>query len=394
MDVLVIGGGVIGLAVAWELAERGATVRLLERGRIGDGTTWAAAGILPAARADTSLDPLDRLRGLSHEAYPRWADAILDQTGIDVGLRHCGGYYLASSVGEAASLVANVDYWQELGLKVDRLAAEQLAEQVPAIAHWAQSPKFKTAIYSEAECQVRPPDLLRGLAAMCRASGVRIDEAVGGELVRRGDRAAFRLDQSADADHAVKYSHELAPDAIVLCGGVWSGQAAEDFGLKMSLVPIRGQMLLYRLPAPPFRSVVNEGHRYFVPRDDGHVLVGSGEEEVGFQNGTTPECLAMLAQWAEGLLPDLAAIKPVKSWSGLRPATFDGFPIIGRVPDAANLFVASGHFRSGVHLAPATAELVADLIQHKPTKVDASTFGVGRMLVSRAERAHSALTSR
>ncbi len=389
MDVLVIGGGVIGLGVAWELAKRGAQVRLLERGTIGEGTTWAAAGILPAARADTSLDPLDRLRGLSHEAYPRWAGDILDKTGVDVGLRPCGGYYLASSAGEAASLVASVNYWQELGLKVERLAAGQLAERVPPIADWARSPKFKTAVYSEAECQVRPPDLLRGLAAVCRAGGVRIDEGVSGELVRRGDRAAFRINQLPGVGQAERRSLELVPDAIVLCGGVWSGQAAADFGLKMSLVPIRGQMLLYRLPTPPFRSVVNEGHRYFVPRDDGHVLVGSGEEEVGFENGTTPECLAMLAQWAEGLLPELAAIKPVKTWSGLRPATFDGFPIIGTVPDAANLFVASGHFRSGVHLAPATAELIADLVQQQTPKVDPSTFGVGRMLASRSERALS-----
>lgn len=394
MDVLVIGGGVIGLGVAWELANRGAAVRLLERDRIGAGTTWAAAGILPAARADTSLDPLDRLRGLSHEAYPRWAEAIFDQTGIDVGLRHCGGYYLASTLGEAASLVASVDDWQQVGLQVERLSAERLAANVPAIADWAGSPKFKTALYSEAECQIRPPDLLRGLAAVCRAAGVRIDESVGGELVRQGDHAAFRVDRSAGADHPTADSDWITADAIVLCGGVWSGQAATEFGLKMSVVPIRGQMLLYRLPAPPFRSVINEGHRYFVPRDDGHVLVGSGEEEVGFQNATTPQGLAMLASWAEGLLAEIAGLDPVKSWAGLRPATFDGFPIIGRVPDAANLLVATGHFRSGVHLAPATAELIADLIQHQSPKVDASTFSVGRMLASRPERALSALTTR
>jgi len=393
MDVLVIGGGVIGLGVAWELSRRGAKVRLLERAKIGSGTTWAAAGILPAARADTALDPLDRLRGLSHEAYPRWADAILDQTGVDVGLRRCGGYYLASTVGEAASLVANVDYWHELGLKVDRLSADQLAADVPAIARWASSPQFKTALSSEAESQIRPPDLLRGLAAACRAAGVRIDESVGGELIRQGDRAAFRIDRSASANLADDLGHSITADAIVLCGGVWSGQAAEDFGLQMSVVPIRGQMLLYRLPRPPFKSVINEGHRYFVPRDDGHLLVGSGEEEVGFQNGTTPECLAMLARWAEGLLPEIAATEPVKSWSGLRPATFDGFPIIGAVPDATNLFVAAGHFRSGVHLAPATAELIADLIEQKPTKVDATTFSVGRMLAARSERTLSAVTA-
>jgi glycine oxidase len=393
MDVLVIGGGVIGLGIAWELAQRGAKVRLLERARIGDGTTWAAAGILPAARPDTAIDSLDRLRGLSHAAYPQWADAILDQTGVDVGLRQCGGYYLASTVGEAASLVANVAYWQELGLKIDRLSSDQLAAMLPAVANWAISSQFKTAVFSEAECQIRPPDLLRGLAAACRGLGVQIDEYFGGELIRQGDHAAVRIRPAVGPGDATGQSQVITADSVVLCGGVWSGQAAEDFGLKMSMVPIRGQILLYRLPEPPFQSVVNEGHRYFVPRDDGHVLVGSTEEEVGFQNGTTPECLNMLARWAEGLLPGIAAIQPVKCWSGLRPATFDGFPIIGRVPDAANLFVAAGHFRSGVHLAPATAELIADLIEQKSPRVEPSAFSVGRMLASRSERSLSVLGS-
>lgn len=392
MDVLVIGGGVIGLGVAWELAKRGAKVRLLERGRIGEGTTWAAAGILPAARADTTLDPFDQLRGLSHAAYPHWAEAILDQTGIDIGLRRCGGYYLASTVGEAASLVATVDYWQELGLKIERVSAEQLAAQVPPIARWACSPQFKAAIFSEDECQVRPPDLLRGLTAACRASGVRIDEQVGGKLVRTGDRAFFQVESSGDSGSIAEGANTLTADAIVMCGGAWTGQAAESFGLKMSVVPIRGQILLYRFAKRPFESIINEGHRYFVPRDDGHVLVGSGEEEVGFQNGTTPECLSMLSRWAEELLPDIASLQPVKSWSGLRPATFDGFPMIGSVPDAINLYVAAGHFRSGVHLAPATARMIADLIEQKPTQIDPATFNVGRMLASKSDHTLSAVT--
>jgi len=391
MDVLVVGGGVIGLGVAWELAQRGAKVRVVERSQIGRGTTWAAAGILPAARSDTALDPLDRLRGLSHEAYPRWAAAIFDQTGIDCGLRRSGGYYLASTAGEAASLLASIDYWQEIGLPAERLTAEQLAQRIPAIFHWTRSPGFKTAVYSEGECQIRPPDLLQGLAAVCRSLGVRIDESTGGEMVRRGDRASFRLLNATGDNYPTK---EITADAVVLCGGVWSGKSAADFGLQMSVVPIRGQMLLYRFASPPFRGVINEGHRYLVPRDDGHVLVGSSEEEVGFENGTTPECLSMLARWAESLLPEIATMEPVKSWSGLRPATFDGFPILGKVPEVANLFVATGHFRSGVHLAPATAELIADLVQRQPTKIDAAVFGVGRMLSQQSNRSPSLLLAR
>jgi len=371
MNVIVIGGGVIGLGVAWELATRGAGVRLVERGRIGEGTTWAAAGILPAARSDTASDAFDRLRGLSHEAYRAWAARIATRTGIDVGWRRCGGVYLASTPGEAASLAGNLDYWRDLQIAARRLSPEQLSGRLPALAGSGIIARLRAAVEVEDECQVRPPDLLRGLAAVCLAAGVRIDETVSARLRRDGGRAICEIDgEDGPAD----------ADAIVLCGGVWTGQTAEAFGLGMSMVPIRGQVLLYRFDSRPFESVVNEGHRYLVPRDDGHVLVGSCEEEVGFQLGTTSEGLRMLAQWAAGVVPEIGGMQPVKSWSGLRPATFDGFPVIGAVPQVNNLYVASGHFRSGVHLAPATAVLVADLIERKPTSVDPSTFSVGRMV--------------
>jgi glycine oxidase len=138
-------------------------------------------------------------------------------------------------------------------------------------------------------------------------------------------------------------------------------------------------MLLYRFSSPPFHHIINEGHRYLVPRDDGHVLVGSCEEEVGFQLGTTPQMVDTLARWAQGMLPQLRSMQPIRTWSGLRPATFDGYPIIGRVPQVENLFVAAGHYRSGIHLAPATAQLIADLVEHKPPVVDPAPFAVGRM---------------
>jgi glycine oxidase len=375
MNVIVIGGGVIGLGVAWELANRGASVRLLERGRIGEGTTWAAAGILPAARSDTAIDAFDRLRGLSHEAYPAWAAKIESETGIDVGWRRCGGIYLATTPGEAASLVGGLDYWRDLKIDARRVSSERLADRIGTLASGNFLSRLRAAVEVDDECQVRPPDLLRGLAAVCVAAGVRIEESVSVGLRRDGDRAVYEINGE---------NRFAAADAIVLCGGVWTGQAAKAFGLGMSMVPIRGQVLLYRFAERPFECVVNEGHRYLVPRDDGHVLVGSCEEEVGFQLGTTSEGLRMLAQWAGGVLPEIDLMKPVKSWSGLRPATFDGFPMIGAVPQVNNLYVASGHFRSGVHLAPATATLVADLIERKPPSVDPAPFCVGRMVGQRS----------
>ncbi len=369
MDIVVVGGGVIGLSVAWELAQRGARVRLLERSQLGAGTTYAAAGILPPARPDTTTDAWDRLRGLSHQAYPHWVEGIQQHSGVDVGWRRCGGYYLASTAGEAAALAANAAWWADLGIEAQRLDPQTLADRLPGLAAWVQSASFPTALFCPDECQIRPPDLVRGLAAACRQVGVQIDEGVDVRIGRRGAVATVDLPG-------------VVADQIVLCGGVWTGQLAEAFGLRLSMVPIRGQMLLYRLPQPPFRSVVNEGHRYFVPRDDGHLLVGSCEEEVGFDASTTDDWLDTLADWANTRLADLAGQRPVKSWAGLRPGTIDGFPLIGAVPEIRNLYVAAGHFRSGIHLAPATATFLADLIENKPTAVDGWPLRVGRLTES------------
>lgn len=387
MKVLIVGGGVIGLSIAWELATRGAAVQLLERKTIGAGASCAAAGILPAARLDTSVDAIDRLRGHSHELYPAWAAEICRVSGVDIGLRRCGGLYLASTAGEAATLLAGRAHWTDLGIAADAWTPATLGARIPAMSAWANSARFRAAVWVEDDWQVRPPKLVEALGMACRAVGVQIDEHVEGVLERREHRAIYQVRslRGGSSEGGVRGSasdSELEADAVVLCSGAWAGQVAHDFGLKLSVVPIRGQMLLYQFDRPPFGCVVNEGHRYLVPRDDGTVLVGSCEEEVGFEEGTTPEILAMLTAWASGVFPELAGRQAVQAWSGLRPASFDGFPILGQVPDVENLYVATGHFRSGVHLAPATAERLADLIQGRSPKVESSAFDTGRAVAT------------
>lgn len=388
MKVLVVGGGVIGLSIAWELAARGAVVRLLERNTLGAGASRAAAGILPAARLDTAIDAIDRLRGHSHALYPGWAAEISRVSGIDIGLRCCGGLYLASTAGEAAALLASRENWADLGITAEVLTPATLISRVPALSAWASSSRFRAAVWVDDDWRVRPPKLVEALATACRIVGVQIDEHVEGVLERHDHRAVYRLRSpgegfSAGASRNFPSERDLEADVIVLSGGAWTGQMARDFGLELSVIPIRGQMLLYQFDRPPFGCVVNEGHRYLVPRDDGAVLVGSCEEEVGFESGTTPEILAMLAEWASGVVPELIGREAVQAWSGLRPCSFDGFPILGQVPDVPNLYIAAGHFRSGIHLAPATAERIADLIQGRCPKVESSAFETGRALAIR-----------
>lgn len=374
MRVTIVGAGIIGLSIAWELSRRGASVRVIERGAAGRETSWAAAGILPAARRDTATDPLERFRGLSHELYPSWVNSLEANSNIDSGLRRCGGLYLASSIGEAATLVANVEYQRDLKIDATLLTRDQLATDEPALAEWANSIQFRAAVLSSDECQIRPPDLLAALLTACRASGVRIDEFTEAELRIHDAHAAVQMLGSSIPGTLAE------SDFVVVCGGAWAGQVANHVGLANSVIPVRGQMLLYNFSTPPLRRIVNEGHRYLVPRADGRLLVGSCEEEVGFQKGTTAEVLEPLIRWAESVLPAIVGRRPEKSWSALRPGTIDGFPMIGRVPKVANLFLAAGHYRSGIHLAPATAMVIADMIFGQPPAVDLAAFDVGRMV--------------
>ncbi len=165
---------------------------------------------------------------------------------------------------------------------------------------------------------------------------------------------------------------------MVLTAGSWSTLIGQQCGVSLQVVPVRGQMLLYRLPSPLFRHVINEGNRYFVAREDGHLLIGSCEEEVGFQEQTTTAALERFRHWAIGYYPALGALQPIKSWAGLRPGTVDGFPYIGRIPGRQNCFVATGHYRSGIHLSCGTAVVILDLITGQKPRIACDEFRVGR----------------
>jgi glycine oxidase len=167
-------------------------------------------------------------------------------------------------------------------------------------------------------------------------------------------------------------------DSIIVCSGAWTGQVAKSIGLERSIIPIRGQMLLLKTESPVCQSVINVGQRYVVCRDDGYTLVGSCEEEVGLELGTTVTMLRSLRDFAVSLIPELEFAQQVDAWSGLRPVTFDGFPMIGRAPGTSNLYVAAGHFRSGIHLSPGTAVILADLITGQQPPVSTDSFRVGK----------------
>lgn len=377
MRVGIVGGGVIGLSIAFELSSRDVEVIVIDRNVIGGGTSWTAAGILPPANFGLASDPIDRLRGFSHSMYPKWVAELQEISGVDIELVRCGGWYLADSVGERASMAGMTQYWKELEIACETRSPQEAVAAEPTLRSWINNTPDAAAWFVEDEYQVRPPRLLKALRIACERQNVTVDEhSLVKEWHESAESVSLRI-ENQDGERIDTFDH------IVIASGVWSGLIAKEIHLEHSLIPIRGQMLLLKTPTPVVKSIINIGNRYMIARRDGHTLVGSCEEEVGFDGGTTPSTIDGLQKFAVQLSPELRDLKPVRSWSGLRPMTFDGFPMIGPVPNYPRTFVAAGHYRSGIHLAPGTASGIADFITKVKPVIDFDAFRVGKQQIHR-----------
>lgn len=364
-DCLVVGGGVIGLSLAYELSGRGLRVHVVERGLLGREASWAGAGILPPARVHPDITAWDWLRGRSHELYPEWSRALWDATGIDNGYRRCGGIYLARSRGEAAALAGLAAHFHQQQIAFQRLDPPQLAECEPALMPGPVDGKLKAAYFAPDEAQLRNPRHLRALADACRQRGVRFSEGVQVRGLRLNSDRLVAVDTDAGS---------LNADNFAITGGAWTASLLRMLGISSGIRPVRGQMVLFRCSQRPLRRIINVGSRYLVARDDGFVLAGSSEEDAGFDKRTTPRVLNDLERLARDLVPVLRQAPVHQTWAGLRPGSIDGMPYIGRIGSWHNAFVAAGHFRSGLHLAPATALVISDLICRQPVEIDLAPF--------------------
>ena len=300
--------------------------------------------------------------------HREWAVRLLEETGIDNGYRECGGLYLARSAGEVAALHAFAEMLRDIEIDIERLSPAEAAELEPALSEVANG-SLKAAYSLPGEAQLRNPDHLQALRLACEGRGVKI-------LV---NCEAKQFECSNGRVTAVQTcAGELSAGRYCVTSGAWTQMLLMQLGVSTGIIPIRGQMVMFRCGTPPFRRVLNEGPRYLVPRDDGRVLVGSTEEEVGFDKSTTEQGVGELVDLARQLIPALRDAPIEKSWAGLRPGSFDSFPYIGRVPGLDNAFAAAGHYRSGLHMAPATAVVLRELMFGAKPQVDLTPFRVGR----------------
>ena len=364
--VVVVGAGVIGLSLAFELAERGHRVTVLEKDAAGKQASWAGAGILAPANLETAVYPLDQLAGLSNQLHPVWATRLKELTGIDNGYAACGGVYVARSVGDVATLAGTRLNWDDFGIENSALSPNEVAQRIPVL----QIDEAKSMVWVPGEAQICNPTHLQALIAACKKLGVEIVEHVETGGI---DVDAIQSKSINVADRMLNF------DQICFTAGVWTSGLLEQVDVRLPLVPVRGQMLLFKLPEMLWQPIINEGTRYIVPRTDGHVLVGSTTEEVGFDCRTTSEQVDDLQKLAEDLVPHLTIENRVKIWAGLRPASFDGMPFIGRLAGREEVFVSTGHFKTGLQLSTACSVMLADEMDGVSPRISLAPFSVARM---------------
>jgi len=363
-DVVIVGGGVIGLSIAYALAREGIVPTVLDRRDLGREASWAGAGLIPPAAEQATGHPRILLRSWSAQLYPSWSSALREETGIDCGYRRTGGVDVAWSDQEASSLWATAGRWRSEGVAHERLAPGDYRRVEPAL-----NPELTAVYYLPDRAQVRNPRLLRALMAAVTGRGGRLKpwHGVEGFEVHGGRVTAVRT-----------AAGDLPCDLVVVAAGAWSGHLLEPIGVRAPTPPLKGQIVLLRGDRPLIHRIVEHGKIYLVPRDDGLILVGATEENVGFDTQPTSRCARELLDAALRLCPCLNQAKVEATWAGLRPGSFDTSPYIGKAPGFPNLIVATGHRRAGLQLAPATAEIVADLVLGRPPRLDIGPFRLGR----------------
>jgi glycine oxidase len=352
-DVVVIGGGVIGLTVAWRAAQRGHVVCVLERGELGAGTSRVAAGMLaPVTEADAGELALLELGLRSARAWPAFAEELAAASGADPGLRRCGALVVARDDDEAAALERELALRLHLGLDVERVLPSAARRLEPALA-----PTLRLALAVPGDHAADPRALLLALTEASRRAGAQL--RTGAEV------RSIRVRDGRVAGAELAGGELVRASRVVVAAGAWSGAIGGlPAGARIPLRPVKGQILRLRDPQGPglLERIVRFEGGYLVPRGDGRYVLGATMEERGFDTTVTAGALYELLRDAGELVPGVHELVVEETAAGLRPATPDNAPVLGASGEVAGLVWAAGHHRNGILLAPVTAELVTGVL--------------------------------
>lgn len=335
--MVVVGGGIVGCMTAMALVKRGCQVTIVERNQIASQTSgeasWAGGGILSALLPWMYLDQVNHLVLKGAKLYPEVCQQLLEETGIDPEYTRSGMLIKPSFELETA-----LNWCKRFNVQIEVVGDDLLLTDV---------------------AQVRNPRMMRALKAWLIKHQVKIIEQtqllplVETELKQTGVVKSW---QTATGE-------KIEADTFVVTSGAWSYELLKETALTLNIKPMRGQILLYQLPPEEsVQNIIYQNGFYLVPRQDGHLIAGSTLEDVGFDTGVTEAVKQELKAKAEAIMPKLKDFSIVRHWSGLRPGTPDNLPTIEVHPTISNLYLNTGHFRYGLTMSPACAEMIAEQI--------------------------------
>jgi len=369
MKVIIIGGGIIGASIAWYLARESAEVVVLERARLGNEASWAAAGMIaPQAEAQAAGVFFD-LCLAGRRVFDATIDRLVADSGVDAEYDPHGILYIAFDSDERAELEARARWHREAGALVHELSGAEAREIEPAI-----SPETLYALHLPDNRRVENRKLTQAYIVAAINAGAQFREGVSVDSIAvAGGRATGVL---------LHDGATLEADLIIVAAGSWSHRIRGLEADRVTLHPVRGQMLCFETRPRLLTPAVFSMRAYLVPRRDGRILAGSTMEEAGYNKTVTLGGIEKIVRGALAMVPSLAELPFREAWAGLRPATKDLLPVIGRSPSVANVIWSSGHYRSGILLSALTGEVVADLVAGRAPSIDLAPFSPARFTSS------------
>lgn len=373
-NIIIIGGGVIGLGIGWQLAKSGASVTVYERDQAGRAASWAAAGMLaPLAEAHTEEPELLKLGSESLARYPHWVGELEADTGVSIGYRVEGTLVVGLEADDTLQLRHLHTAQQQLGLDVQWLNGREARELEPAL-----SPHVTAAIHCATDYQVDNRLMVKALRHAYHACGGMLHEncVVERIVIENGITTGVQTHEGFQA-----------ADVVVLSAGCWSAQIE---GLPDAIIPpvrpVKGQMLALQMEEGiDIKTVIRTVRAryptsvYLVPRSDGRLIIGATSEEMGFDTRLTAGGMFELLRGAWEAVPGVYELPILETWTGLRPGSRDNAPILGKTP-IENLIYATGHYRNGILLTPITAYEIAKLILTSETSDTLAPFQLSRFI--------------
>ena len=368
-DVVIVGGGIIGCSIAYHLSLAGVGVLLLERERLAAGASGVAAGMLAPQAEAAHDDAFFALAFCGRAEHPPLATTLLDDVGLDVECRMTGILRVARDEAERAELQRRLRWQSARGLRAEWLEPGELGRCEPLLKGVAGR-LLAGGLWLPDEGQVQSRRLVQALAAAGIRRGARVAEGT----------AVVALETAGERVSGVRTpTGVIAAGTVVLAAGVCSGDLARSAGLDLPIGPVKGQIVTLRSLAICPRHVIWARECYLAPKVDGQVVLGATEEDGNYDPRPTLAGVGALATAALEFLPAAGQLTIDGVWAGLRPATPDRYPLVGRAPGLANLILATAHYRNGILLGPLTGRWVAQMIEMGTTAPELAPFSLERL---------------